>query len=213
MKLLKKEMKKDEVFYDGFLFLGYGENEIGNDKNAVGYFNKAIALAPKVPIGYFMRGNIHMDMENYRLALKDYKKCIKLDSLFYPAYNNLALTKIFNQGKAGVHRNDFKMAKKELKLLLDCDVDNVGIEDVYFNLGLIHLNLNQYYEAMCFFSKAEYSEELKYRTVYYGGVSKFNLKLYSNAESDFKRSQLNNYRPEECEKYLSLIRLITQKSK
>ena len=39
-------------------------------------------------------------------------------------------------------------------------------------------------------------------------ISMFNLKLYKEAEKEFRIVQLNNYRSEECEKYLSLIELI-----
>ncbi|PCJ00139.1 MAG: hypothetical protein COB15_03115 [Flavobacteriales bacterium] len=210
LKLLKKKMKKDGDFYDGILFQAYGERQIQNLKNAIQYLNKSIALNPKAPIAYFLRGNTYMDIANYRLALTDYKKCIKLDSSFLPAYNNLALVRIFNQGKAKAHKNDFKMAKSELSLLQNCDEDNAGIEEVYFNLGLISMHLNKYYDAICCFSKAEGSEKMKNKSIYYNGVCKFNIKLYEDAVTDFEKSQTNNYRSEECEKYLSLINLISQ---
>ncbi|MBL4668480.1 MAG: hypothetical protein JKY30_04380 [Flavobacteriales bacterium] len=207
IKLLKKKMKKG-VFYDGFLFLGYGEKQLGNNKKSIEFFNKAINLKPKTPIGYFIRGNTYLDMKYYRLALGDYKKCIKFDSLFYPAYNNLALIRLFNQGEAKPHKNDFKMAKEDLNFLLNCDENKNGIEEIYFNLGLVNLNLNQYYEATCFFTKAIGAEKIKNKAMYYNAVSKFNLKLYKEAEKEFRIVQLNNYRSEECEKYLSLIELI-----
>ena len=213
IKLLKKKIKKSGVFYDAYLFIGYGERSMKNSNKALEYYNKSIIIGPKFPIGYFLRGNVFLEMEKYRLALKDYKRCIKLDSLFYPAYNNLALTKVFNQGESDIHQRDFKMAKNELELLLNCNEDMEGIESIYFNLGLIHLQLNQYYDAMCFFNKAESSEKLTNKANYYKAVTKFNIKLYSSAASDFKKSLSNNYRSEECEKYLSLIRLITQRNK
>lgn len=210
MKLLKKKMKKDGAFFDGVLFLGYGERQTQNFKAAIEYFNKAITMKPKGALAYFLRGNTYLDMDSYRMALTDYKMCIKLDSMFLPAYNNLALVRIFNQGEATVHRNDFKMAKDELSMLQNCDADNAGIEEIYFNLGLISMHLNKYYDAICCFSKSEKSDKMKNKSLYYNGVCKFNIKLYIDAESDFEKSQINNYRSDECEKYLSLIKLLAQ---
>jgi len=208
LKLLKKKMKKDAAFYDGYLFMAYGEVQIKKNQKAVELLNKGISIEPKIPIGYFLRGNVYLDMKHYRLALRDYKKCIKLDPQFYPAYNNLALIRVFNQGKAKPVSNDFEMARKDLSLLLSCDEDKSGIEEIYFNLGLVNLQLNKYYEATCFFSKAVASEKIRDKCVYYNAVSKFHIKLYKEAEIDFKTAQKNNFRSDECEKYLSLIKLI-----
>nr|XP_022287196.1 transmembrane and TPR repeat-containing protein 3-like isoform X2 [Crassostrea virginica] len=52
---------------------------------------KLIKREPEDPKYYFTLGMIHMDMQNYQEAERDFKNCIKYDPLFRSALFNLAL--------------------------------------------------------------------------------------------------------------------------
>lgn len=210
IRYLKSKIKK-EPFYDGLLFIAYGYRKQKKYDKSLQYFHSAITQSPKKPLGYFLRGNTYLEMEKYRLALQDYKKCIKQDSLFYQAYNNMALLKIKNQGGSRIiHRNDLKYAEKILSSILGCNEETSSMEDVCFNLGLVQLNLHHYSDAICFFNKALYNDNIKYKAIFYRGVSNFKLKQYKQAESDFQKAKDNYYKIDDCNEYLQLIEHLNQ---
>ncbi len=76
-----------------------------NYKEALNNFNLAIKYAPKQDnTSFYYRGNIHMLNGNYRLAIRDYRKCLKCYQ--YLIKNNILITDdilgdvYFNLGKA-----------------------------------------------------------------------------------------------------------------
>jgi tetratricopeptide (TPR) repeat protein len=51
----------------------------GDYDNALSNINKAIALNPTYADSYYIRGNIYQQKTNYRIAIQEYLKAIKLD--------------------------------------------------------------------------------------------------------------------------------------
>lgn len=211
IRYLKKSLKRHGTFYDGLLFIAYGYRKQKKYDKSIKYFNQAVTKQPKSALGYFLRGNTYLDVKKYRSALQDYKTCIKQDYRFYQAYNNMAILKVANQGGSGnIHKNDFKHAEKILGSILSCDEDKSAMEKIYFNLGLVQLNLNQYSEALCFFNKAVTLHEIKANALFYRGVSNFKLKSFKEAKADFKEAKTLGFKVKDCDDYLLLINRLSQ---
>ena len=64
---------------------------LGDYKEALTYFNKAIQVDPNAPMTYYNRGVNHEKMKNFDLAILDYKKAITLDKDLDIAHQRIKL--------------------------------------------------------------------------------------------------------------------------
>ena len=68
---------------------GWAYAELGNYKQALDDFNKAIEFDPKMSMAYVNRGVVYSSkLGNHRQALEEYKKAIELDPKNALAYYN-----------------------------------------------------------------------------------------------------------------------------
>lgn len=207
IKVLKKGLRKSPDFYEAHLFLGYLYNATGKKARGSYHYGQAININPSEPIAYFMRGNLFLTQDLYRAALVDFQRCVHYDSTFYRAYNNMALIRLFNQGGSGyVHLNDFKMAREDfISMMYKTDFVD---KDVFFNIGLVHLQLADYRQAIRFFNKTIELDTAYGKAFFYRGVSNFRLRRFSPAAKDFSQSELLGYHARESHDYLSFIKII-----
>ncbi len=207
LKILKKGIRKSPDFYEAHLFVGTIYGALGKKEKAINYLTLAIQLDPSQAVTYFIRGNLHLNQDLYRSALADYQRCIRRDSTFYMAYNNMAMIRLFNQGGSGnVHLNDFKLAQRDLMDMMRRT--KFADEDVFFNIALVHLELDDYYIAGKFFDKCLNLDSTYAKAYFYRGITKFKQQRFEGAIVDFQRAERMGYEKRQSQEYLSFIDII-----
>lgn len=207
LKILRKGIRKSPDFYEAYLFAGTIYGALGKKEKAVNYLTIATQLDPSQAVTYFIRGNLHLSQDLYRSALADYQRCIRRDSTFYMAYNNMAMIRLFNQGGSGrVHLNDFKLAQRDLMDMMRRT--KFADEDVFFNIALVHLELDDYYIAGKFFDKCLNLDSAYAKAYFYRGVTKFRQQRFEGAVVDFERAERMGYEKKQSQEYLSFIDII-----
>ena len=97
---------------------------------------------PKLPILYNLLGASYASKDQNKLAIKYFKKAIKLDSNNFEYYNNI--------GKSLFSLNLYDEAKLYFEKSLEIKKDNF---DTYFNIGLIYQEKKDYEKCKYFFMK------------------------------------------------------------
>lgn len=67
---------------------GYCYKVSGASKKAMADFDKAIILAPDEHQHYGNRGQLHLDLKEYKAAFEDYNKAVELTQMRNPKYVN-----------------------------------------------------------------------------------------------------------------------------
>lgn len=199
--LLKSENKKQ---YETNFFIGYLELEQRNYKKAIENFNTAIKIKPTAN-AFFYRALAYSKLNNFNTALSDYYNAIKLDTLMYAAYNNIALIKIENQGAGNLHQRDLEMSKT---MLLKSIENEQYDKFVYFNLGLVCLSLNQFAEALTYFNKAIILDPYFDKAIYCRALTNYYMRSYANSLADFYTCKRLNYNTELSIEFITLIEKI-----
>ena len=128
----------DEGFSDPTVLCNYGVlcKQMGNTKQSILLYKKAIKNYPKDPYSYSNLGNIYREQGNLSKAKDLLLKAIKIDPNFVNAYSNLSL--IFNE--EGLYVKAEYYIRKAIKI--DPDFANG-----YSNLSLISYNQAKINEA------------------------------------------------------------------
>ena len=72
---------------------GTAKYALGNYKDAIADYSKAIEINPKYPIAYYNRGNIKEELNDLQGAMADYNKAIEIIPEYADAYNNRGIVK------------------------------------------------------------------------------------------------------------------------
>ena len=175
------------------LLLAYIYETDKNFLNAAKFYTLAIRNKPNDALLYFSRGNCYFSLKKYNLAVADYNKTIQYDSLFFGAYNNMALARIFNQGEGQVQIRDadFEMARKNIKKLESMSVINDN--KMLTNLGLINLYLFDFNAAMGYFKCVIENDSTNAKAYFFNGLCNYYLRNYTSALRNFNSAKNLGY--------------------
>lgn len=206
---MKKLSDKNRDFYEAHLAAGFHLKERGQFEEAVTFFSRAIELRPEAALPYFYRGDCFLSQKKFVLAGRDYGLCIRYDSLFYAAYNNLAVVHILNQGKGKLLESELRVAKTKIKAL----EKRQDIMDpvMLMNTGLIHLHLFEFKEAIPYFDRyLGISDSLDGRARFNKALCHYYLKEYVQAKRNFLIARAAGHRKEDCEEFISFLGYIEE---
>ena len=96
-----------EVHY----FLGMKLQKQGKSKEAIGEYNEAIRLAPRIPDPFNNRGVAYGTLGHYFQAIADFDEAIRLNPLYAGAFHNRAIVNTL-LGRDGEARKDVERAVK-----------------------------------------------------------------------------------------------------
>lgn len=208
------------------LFAKRGENLLkqGDRQKAIGYFNKALQLNPKVAETYYQRANSHYKQGSLQLAIADYNNAIKVNPDYINAYYNRGLVK-YELGKLPQAIADFSQ-------VIEAQPSD---PDAYYQRGLAYYDSKKYQEAIADYntviklapdlpsayinrglvkmtmgdrsgSLADYTEAIKLdpadaQTYYERGRVRFYLGDYQGAVEDY--SQAISLKPDDVDSYIN----------
>ncbi len=206
---MKKLSDKNPEFYEAHVATGFHLKEQGRYEEAIPFFSRAIKVKPESSLAYFYRGDCFLRMKKFAQAAGDYGLCIRYDSLFYAAYNNLAVVHIMNQGKGKLMESELKLAKQKIKEL---EKRQEIMEPVMLmNTGLIHLNLFEFREAIPYFDRfLSVSDSLNGPARYDKALCHYYLKEYTEAKRNFRIAAASGYRVKDCEEFIAFLGYIEE---
>lgn len=158
------------------MLLGYYFQERGEYETAIGYFSDAIVADRKTSMAYFNRGNCYLAQKRFNLAAADYNQTLRFDSLNYAAYNNLAVSRLLNQGGGKINNSELEVAKQDIKKL----EERAGLNElpVILNLGLIYFHLFDFKNALPYFNQALKLDTITGKADYYAGLCHYYLREF-----------------------------------
>ena len=131
---LKINPKDSYTYYNR----GVVKNTLGKANDAVEDFSSAIKLSTDNPANsYFARGDAYHALEDYPMAISDYKNALKHNPKHENALNNLGL--VF------IEKKDFRTAITYLNKALQLNADRVSC---LFNRAYALIELEHYNEAL-----------------------------------------------------------------
>lgn len=152
----------------------------GNAKSGLKIYSKAIELEPKDMMGYFYRGMVKYDLNDYNGAIADYNTAIKIDAGFSMAYGNRGWSKLklslFSEAivdlnkaieldgkncyafdgraEAKYNLNDFQGCIKDSEMALSI---NLEMPNSYYLIGMSYFKLGKMDAACQNWNKAKES--------------------------------------------------------
>ena len=156
-------------------------------------FNSDWAIAESAEF-YYKRGNDKYDAEDYKGALKDYKKAIKINPQYSDAFNN--------RGNVKLDLNLYKEAIKDYSKAIEFS-SQYG--DAYYNRGLAKENLKDFEGAIEDYTKAIeiYPKGEDAGDAYHGrGYAKEMLKDFEGAIKDYTKA--TKLIPEDGDLYMDI---------
>ena len=131
-EILNKNEDEKAYFYRGF-----SRSSVGQYKEAIEDYDKAIELNQNNKNIYSNRGNCKYDIQQYKEAIKDYDKAIELNPNNEKAYYNKGLTKT----KLKLYEESVECYNKAIDL-------NQEYYKAYFNRYISQYNLKEYEKAI-----------------------------------------------------------------
>ncbi|MBI5587181.1 MAG: tetratricopeptide repeat protein [Deltaproteobacteria bacterium] len=111
--------------------------DLGEHKEAIADFNRAIELDPRYAFPYNNRGYSYQRMKDYGQAAKDYDRAIELDPGIASPYNNRGLLRY--------ELGDYNNAVADFKKAIELDTK---LLHAYVNMALAHTELGRFPEAL-----------------------------------------------------------------
>lgn len=173
------DMKQAEQFF----------NERKMDK-AIGLYQKVLANNPDPETSYIANrdvGTIYYGKEDYDKAMLYYIKAIELrPDIAYMATRNLGIIYY----RKNDYNNSLGYLYWALNITSNPEVHPVGLEELYFYLGVSHARIKEYNQAAKYYRKIIEMPEDQI-SPYYLGLSYFRLGMYDKAE--FYLSNLDEF--------------------
>ncbi len=149
--------------------LGYIELLLKNFQEATSHFLKATSICSNYVEGYNCLGYIAKIQGDFVKAKFYYNQALTLDQNYAPALTNLAVL-VMNQ--------EPEKAKQLLKKAYSINSES---SDINFNLGLVHMILKDYKEAINFYSKAIQLNPNFILAIFNLGNARFFLRQFEDA--------------------------------
>ena len=169
--------------YVAYFNRGLAYRHLGNNRQALGDYDKAIELNPKYAEAYNNRGVVYSNLGNDQQALGDYDKAIELNPKYAEAYNN--------RGLAYRHLGNDRQTLGDYDKAIEINPKYAG---AYYDRGTAYLHLGNYREAIGDFDKA-IEINPKYAEAYYNrGIAKSNLGNDRSPIEDLKTAARLGYK-------------------
>jgi tetratricopeptide (TPR) repeat protein len=104
---------------------------------ALSAFNDIVRRAPNWPDPHWRRGNLHFNIGNYDLAMRDYDRTSELAPAWANPYRMRGMVHMF--------QGDYRKALAEVERSIELEPDN---NNTIYNRALIYMNLEQYESAL-----------------------------------------------------------------
>lgn len=149
--------------------------------NALKIFDEAIKLNPNDYQGYFGRGTICGDLQNYSQSIADLDRAAQLNPNFSYIY--------YNRGVAYINLQNYEQAIEDFSTAIKL---TPNFSYAYYNRGIAYSNLQNYEQAVEDFSLAiEFIPNFLY-AYYNRGIANYYLQNYSQSIEDISMTiQLN----------------------
>ncbi len=145
-------------------------------KEAIPFYEKAIAKNPEYSKAYYNRGIAYLNTKNYHNAIVDFKKTIEMEPKNTSAYYYVA----YSSMKA----KDYKSAVEYFSKTLEMDP---AYKNVYLNRGISYLKMKDNDKAIPDFSKALEEKPEDVNAYFYKGYAQMLKKDYDNAVVTFTK--------------------------
>ncbi len=142
---------------------------------ALPYFNAAVKLNDTLTDLFNSRGMCYYYADKFELAIKDFKRVIKMDPNNYVAYNNMGSANYNNQNIATASMKDLLLAQNDFNKSIEIKPD---FEMAYRNRGIVLFymdSLDKSYKDLLYASQLDPKDENAH---YYLGKLLFKQKNY-----------------------------------
>ena len=170
-------MKRKRSEFDQFLHKGIARLKLGEHKEAIEDFSKAIELGGKNVKAYINRGGARFELGEHKEAIEDFSKAIELDGKNVRAY--------INRGGARFELGEHKEAIEDFSKAIELDGKNV---EAYINRGGARFELGEHKEAIEDFSKAIELDGKNVEAYIDRGGAKFKVGERKEAIEDFSKA-------------------------
>jgi tetratricopeptide (TPR) repeat protein/S1-C subfamily serine protease len=178
--------KQPEAY--AYLNRGRAKSALGNKKEAIADYDRALAINPKFAKAYSNRGSTKSDLGNNKEAIADYDRALAINPKFAEAY--------YNRGTAKYGLGDKKEAIADFDRAIAI---NPKFAEAYNNRGATKSDLGNKKEAIADYDRA-IAINHKYAQAYYNrGAIKSDLGNKKEAIVDFNRAIVVN--PKYAEAY------------
>ena len=198
-----REIEGDPMYINSFYYRGLAQSQIGNYKAALEDYEHAATINNNDPYGYFLKGNIRLDMGQNDEAIIAFNKALEIDPGYVKAKKALDIAKGgMNTSKPattfqgsfdrGVALQDDSKHAEAIVEFNNAIVINPTNAMAYAERGYCKKSLNQYEEAIADFTNAIAIEPKMEMSYYNRGVCYFKIDAYNDAITDFlKAVELN----------------------
>jgi len=156
---------------------GVAYNGLGNYRQAIEDYGRAIEIKPDYAEAHYNRGNAYNGLGNYRQAIQDYNKAIEINPGYAGAYNN--------RGVAYNGLGNYRQAIENYGRAIEI---KAGYAEAYINRGVAYNGLGNYRQAIEDLNRA-IEIEPRYAEAYINrGVAYNNLGNYRQAVDDYGRA-------------------------
>ncbi|MGB0525073.1 MAG: tetratricopeptide repeat protein [Flammeovirgaceae bacterium] len=163
--------------YQAYHSRGFAKDDLGQYKEAILDYDKAIQLNPNHTNAYNNRGFAKRKLGRYKEAILDYNKAIQLNPNYANAYHNRG----FAKRKLGKYKEAILDYDKAIQL-------SPNFENAYHNRGFAKRKLGKYKEAIQDYNKTIELNPTDPDTYYNRGHIKKELGNYQEAIQDFSLS-------------------------
>lgn len=197
------ESKADESLVSSVLnYRGNTKSKLKDYEGALSDYMLAIAIFPSEANGYFNIGRIKMEQMKYEEAIDAFSIFIKLNPEIYDGYKS--------RGNAKFLVGDYQGAMLDYASVIRLKPNS----NSYFERGLKHQKLQNYFEAVKDFNKAiELEKKIVnlYLILFERGKVKIEIKDYHGAILDYKKAiELN---PDKVNEVAPLLSQLVKKAK
>lgn len=156
---------------------GITANSTMNYREAVDYFEKAVAIDPDDPKGFVNLGVAYSMLDEDEKSLQAFKRAVEADSSSVDGWRNLGITY--------QAMREFVLATEAFSRVVELAPDDT---DGLFSLGDMYFNEKEYEKALQSYTKAAETRGDDAALQYQIGASYFSLQKYDDAVQAFQKA-------------------------
>ncbi|WP_147677499.1 tetratricopeptide repeat protein [Algibacter pacificus] len=172
----KEAIKLDPLFIDAIYSLGCANFDLGNYTEAITVFTQLLEIDAYYPKAYTLRGMSYEQLEEYKLAAKDYSLAV---------FTNPSANTYYNRGVFLLGINYYKKAKNDFDRTIRLNDKN---SFAYFYRGVTHLLLGKYKNAIPDFETALEFDALDFDAMLGISMTYYRLNNFAQAKIYFEKA-------------------------
>ena len=169
-KIYLNILRSDPHHFDSLHLVGMIENQIGNNKNAIKYIERAILINQKIDFVFNNLGEVYLSINDFENALVNFEKCIVINNKFEKAY--------FNKAEVFRKLNQYKKSLLSYDKCIHLNQNNIN---AYLNKGVALFQIKEFENAISCFEKVILIEPFSYNAIINKGQCYIEIKDYKNA--------------------------------